>query len=231
MTLQGSSIDRIRIPGDGPARKLVEESLLVARHADEEWLIERARHGDLDAFNALVERYQTAIFNLCMRMLGRRDAAEDATQDTFLAAYKSVGKLQGAHIGAWFLRIAANACYDELRRRGRRPGTSLDALLDDPQRSFTPATREPGPEDSVLHAEARRDIERALLQLPDDQRLAVILCDVEGLHYDEIAEVTRSSLGTVKSRISRGRSKMREILSAEGEHLTPGNRQQDEEPS
>lgn len=202
---------------------------MVARHADEEWLIERARRGDLDAFNALVERYQAAIFNLCLRMLGRRESAEDATQETFLAAYKAVGKLQGNHIGAWFLRIAANACYDELRRRGRRPGGSLDEMLDDPQRPFTPATRDPGPEDHALHAEARRDIEHALLQLPADQRLAVILCDVEGLHYDEIAEVTRSSMGTVKSRISRGRSRMREILSTEGEHLPQGFRQQDEE--
>jgi len=202
---------------------------MVARHADEEWLIERARRGDLDAFNALVERYQPAIFNLCLRMLGRREAAEDATQETFLAGYRAGAILQGNHIGAWFLRIAANACYDELRRRGRKPGGSLDAMLDDPEHPFTPPAHGPSPEDEALHAEARRDIERALLQLPIDQRLAVILCDVEGLHYDEIAEVTRSSLGTVKSRISRGRSRMREILSAEAEHLPHGFRHQDEE--
>ena len=202
---------------------------MVARHADEEWLIERARRGDLDAFNSLVERYQTAIFNLCLRMLGRRELAEDATQETFLAGYRAVGRLHGNHIGAWFLRIAANACYDELRRRGRRPSNSLDAMLDDGEHPYMPASADPGPEEEVLHAEARRDIERALLQLPTDQRLAVILCDVEGLHYDEIAEVTRASLGTVKSRLSRGRARMREILSAEAEHLPGGVRHQDEQ--
>jgi RNA polymerase sigma-70 factor (ECF subfamily) len=202
---------------------------MVARHADEEWLIERARRGDLDAFNTLVERYQTAIFNLCLRMLGRRELAEDATQEAFLSAYRAIGRLQGNHIGAWFLRIAANACYDELRRRGRRPAGSLDAMIDDPDAGYMPATDDAGPEEETLRAEARRDIELALLELPSDQRLAVILCDVEGLRYDEIAEVTRSSLGTVKSRISRGRARMRELLSREGEPLPGALRHQDEQ--
>lgn len=193
-------------------------------HTEEEWLVERARQGDIEAFNALIERYQSPIFNLSLRMLGRREPAEDATQETFLAGYRGISRLQGNHVGAWLLRIAANACYDELRRRGRRPAGSLDAMLDDLEVPFTPATGDPGPDELTLRAEARRDIERALLQLPPDQRLAVILCDVEDLHYDEIAEVTRSSLGTVKSRISRGRAKMRELLSREGEPLQRGLR-------
>lgn len=202
---------------------------MVARHADEDWLIDRARGGDLEAYNALVERYQSAIFNLCLRMLGRRESAEDATQETFLSGHRSITRLQGNHIGAWFLRIAANTCYDELRRRGRRPSASLDALMDDPDAAYVPASDDPGPEDHALRAEARRDIERALLQLPEDQRLAVILCDVEGLRYDEIAEVTRSSLGTVKSRISRGRSRMRVLLSGEGEPFQGTLRHEDEQ--
>lgn len=199
--------------------------------SDEEWLIGRARRGDLDAFNALVERYQTPIFNLCLRMLGRREPAEDATQNTFLAGFRGIGRLQGNHIGAWLLRIAANACYDELRRHSRRPASSLDALMEDEEAPYVPASTEPGPEEETLRAEARRDIERALLNLPAEQRLAIILCDVEGLRYDEIAEVTRSSLGTVKSRISRGRSKMRELLSQEGEHLPGTLRHEDEHHS
>ncbi len=198
---------------------------------DEEWLIGRARRGDLDAFNALVERYQTPIFNLCLRMLGRRELAEDATQNTFVAGFRGIGRLQGNHIGAWLLRIAANACYDELRRHARRPSSSLDALLDDDQSAFSPASPDPGPEEHTLRSEARRDIQRALMSLPAEQRLAVILCDVEGLRYDEIAEVTRSSLGTVKSRISRGRSRMREFLSHEGEHLPSALRHEDEQES
>ncbi len=199
--------------------------------SDEEWLIGRARRGDLDAFNALVERYQTPIFNLCLRMLGRRELAEDATQNTFVAGFRGIGRLQGSHIGAWLLRIAANACYDELRRHARRPASSLDALMEDDEAPYMPASPEPGPEEETLRGEARRDIERALLNLPAEQRLAVILCDVEGLRYDEIAEVTRSSLGTVKSRISRGRAKMRELLSREGEHLPDTLRHEDEQHS
>jgi RNA polymerase sigma-70 factor (ECF subfamily) len=199
--------------------------------SDEEWLIGRARRGDPDAFNALIERYQTPIFNLCLRMLGRRELAEDATQNTFVAGFRGISRLQGSHIGAWLLRIAANACYDELRRHARRPASSLDALMEDDETPYVPASAEPGPEEETLRAEARRDIERALLNLPAEQRLAVILCDVEGLRYDEIAEVTRSSLGTVKSRISRGRSKMRELLSHEGEHLPDTLRHEDEQQS
>jgi RNA polymerase sigma-70 factor (ECF subfamily) len=185
---------------------------MVVRHADEEWLIERARRGDLEAFNRLVDRYQVAVFNLCLRMLGRRESAEDATQETFLSAYRAIGRLQGSHVGAWFLRIAANCSYDELRRRKRRPASSLDDLLDDPDRPLPLPANDRGPEEESLRSELRQSIERALLSLPADQRLAVVLCDVQGLSYEEIAEVMRSSLGTVKSRVSRGRAKMRALL-------------------
>jgi RNA polymerase sigma-70 factor (ECF subfamily) len=185
---------------------------MVVRHADEEWLIERARRGDLEAFNRLVDRYQVAVFNLCLRMLGRRESAEDATQETFLSAYRAISRLQGPHVGAWFLRIAANCSYDELRRRKRRPEASLDGLLDDPERPLPLPAGDRGPEEESLRSELRRSIERALISLPVDQRLAVILCDVQGLSYEEIAEVMRSSLGTVKSRVSRGRAKMRDLL-------------------
>lgn len=200
---------------------------MVVRHADEQWLIERARRGDLDAFNSLVDRYQVSVYNLCLRMLGGREAAEDATQETFLSAYRAIGRLQGPQINAWFLRIAANACYDELRRRKRRPARSLDEMLDDPERPLALVGDDPGPEDQSLRSELRRSIEQALLILPMDQRLAVILCDVEGLSYDEVAEVMRSSLGTVKSRVSRGRAKMRQLLREAREPLPRGPRQEE----
>jgi RNA polymerase sigma factor (sigma-70 family) len=200
---------------------------MVVRHADEEWLIERARRGDLEAFNRLVDRYQVAVFNLCLRMLGAREAAEDATQETFLSAFRAIGRLQGPHIGSWFLRIAANRSYDELRRRKRRPAASLDGLLDDPEHPMPLPAGGRGPEEESLRIELRRSIESALLNLPPDQRLAVVLCDVQGLSYEEIAEVMRSSLGTVKSRVSRGRAKMRDLLREAREPLPQGIRQED----
>jgi RNA polymerase sigma-70 factor, ECF subfamily len=187
-----------------------------ASATEEQALLDRARGGDLDAFNALVDLHQRLVFNVCLRMLGNRTAAEDAAQEAFLSAYRHIDACKGAHFRAWLLRIAANACTDELRRRQRRPAISLDApqpLDAPPLDAPDPA---PGPEAEALRSEQRRSIAAALLRLPEDQRLAVVLCDVQGLAYDEIAEATGVSLGTVKSRIARAREKLRRELSATG---------------
>lgn len=198
---------------------------MMVRQAEDDWLIERARRGDLDAFNTIVHRQQTGIYNLCLHMLGQRQAAEDTTQECFLLAFRAINRFEGGNLRAWLMRIAANACYDELRRRARRPASSLDALADDPERPFVPATPEPGPEAEALQSELRREIERGLLTLGPEQRLAVVLCDVQGLSYDEIAEVMHSSLGTVKSRVSRGRARLREYLAQSGEPFRAVKRQ------
>jgi RNA polymerase sigma-70 factor (ECF subfamily) len=186
---------------------------------DETHLVERARSGDLNAFNQLVDLHQRLVFNLCLRMLGSSAPAEDATQDAFIAAWRNIDAFRGASFRAWLMRIAANACTDELRRRGRRPALSLDAptAAGDTARGEPPdlPDRAPGPEDAALRVEQRRRIQAALLQLPDDQRLAVVLCDVQGFAYEEIAEAMRTSVGTVKSRIARGREKLRRLLATE----------------
>jgi RNA polymerase sigma-70 factor (ECF subfamily) len=185
---------------------------------DEADLLRRAREGELQAFNALVLEYQGLVFSVCFRLLGQRQAAEDATQDAFVAAWRGLGGLKGA-FRPWLLRIAANACTDELRRRGRRPASSLETALEEgvPE----PFDSDPSPETAALDQELRRRLEAALQELPEDQRLALVLCDVEGLDYGEIAAVMRTSLGTVKSRISRGRARMRQLLLAAPE-LLPG---------
>jgi len=182
-------------------------------------LLDRARRGDLSAFNALVEEHQSIVFNVCLRMLGNRAAAEDAAQDAFVSAWRHLGSMRGELFRPWLLRIASNACTDELRRRSRRPAASLEVSMEEGMPD--PADGEPLPEASVLSAELRGGIEAALRQLPEDQRLAVVLCDVQGLEYEEIAQVTRSNVGTVKSRLSRGRARLREILLSKPE-LLPG---------
>ena len=186
---------------------------------DEADLIERSRSGDLDAFNRIVVAYQHRVYNLCFRMLGSRQAAEDATQDAFLAAYRSVDRMRGGKLQSWLFRIASNSCIDELRRRQRRPQLSLDAPVaaDDDDRPLDLPDTAAGPEALTLSGEVCDALQQELLTLPADQRLAVILCDVEGLSYEEIAESMRSSIGTVKSRISRGRSRLREALKARPE--------------
>lgn len=185
----------------------------------------RARDGDLDAFNALVELHQRAAYNLCLRMLGSRMPAEDATQDAFVSAFRNIRHFKGASFRAWLMRIAANACTDELRRRGRRPVLSLDTPPPGSQDPLAVADAAPGPEALTLRGEQRDVVQAALLRLPPDQRMAVVLCDIQGFAYEEIAAAMRTSVGTVKSRIARGRDKLRrELGPAPAEHLDTGDR-------
>jgi len=187
----------------------------VAPSANEAPLVERARDGDLDAFNALVELHQRAVFNLCLRMIGNYATAEDATQEAFVSAFRAIRSFKGGSFRAWLMRIAANASTDALRRRQRRPALSLDVAppgTDDP---IDPPDSAAGPEEMALRADRAAAIQAALLRLPDDQRMAVVMCDMQGFAYEEIAQAMGVSIGTVKSRISRGRDKLRAILVAE----------------
>jgi RNA polymerase sigma-70 factor (ECF subfamily) len=186
---------------------------------EEAVLVERSQGGDLDAFNALVLAYQGQVYNLCLRMLGSPQAAEDAAQEAFIAAYRAVPRFRGGRFRAWLLRIAANACYDDLRRRRSRPQVPLEAPADDERpRAELPASDEPL-EQRAERLELARCLQEGLASLPPDQRLAVILRDVQGLAYEEVAEATGASLGTVKSRISRGRAALRDFLLTRGELL------------
>jgi len=187
--------------------------------ADEGQLIQSSRKGDLDAFNTLVQVYQRQVYNLCLRMLGSA-AAEDAAQEAFINAYRRLSSFRGGNFRAWLLRIAANICCDELRRRHSRSAASLDATLE----AGTPAdvpSQLAGPEGEALRRELGRHLQQGLAALPAEQRLAVIFRDIHGLSYEELTEALGCSLGTVKSRIARGRARMREYLMARRE-LLPG---------
>lgn len=184
----------------------------------DEDLIAAALGGDLNAFNALVERHERAVYSVALRHLRTPDAAHDVTQDAFLRAWQSLDTFRGGHPGgfrAWVLRIAANRALDTLRARARRPEHSLDERQDDEERIWEPESAEPDAFDLVSRGEMAGVLERALGQLQPDQRLAVILSDVQGHSYDEIAEISGVALGTVKSRINRGRARLREVLLAD----------------
>ncbi|TMB98907.1 MAG: sigma-70 family RNA polymerase sigma factor [Chloroflexi bacterium] len=195
---------------------------------DEPDLLARTRKGDLDAFNSLVERFQSPVYSLCLRMLASPPAAEDAAQEAFISAFRSINSFRGGSFRAWLFRIAANACYDEIRRRRSRRTRSLDEPRDDDTRPIDVADPAPALDERAEAAELGAFIQDALSRLPSDQRLAVILCDVQGLDYAEIAEATAASLGTVKSRISRGRANLRVLLRAGGELLPTRFRQASE---
>lgn len=188
---------------------------------DENALIQSARQGDLNAFNTLVLTYQHQVYNLAYRIVGEEAAASDATQEAFISAYKNLKSFRGGSFKSWLLRIVTNATYDELRRRKRRPATSLNDLMDgdDGEVEFDIPSGEEGPESLAQRRELAALIQQGITTLPDDQRVALVLSDVQGLSYEEIAEVTNSNLGTVKSRLSRARAKLREYLQAHGELL------------
>lgn len=179
-------------------------------------LIESARRGDLAAFNCLVERHERVIYAVCLRLLRDQQLAEDASQDTFLRAYRSLARFDGSAFRPWLLRIATNRCYDLLRYRQRRPAESLDAQLVEEEPAWV-SSEAPAddPEGLALNQDLRRQLERALAALPEDQRLVVILHDIEGYRYDEIAAIVGATLGTVKSRLSRARSRLRDLLRAD----------------
>lgn len=179
---------------------------------DDSELIRRSKEGDLDSFNMLVESYQRVVYNLALRMLGDRHAAEDASQDAFLSAWRNIGSFRGGNFRAWLLRITANTCYDQLRKLKRNPASSLEALPFEME--GLPSME--SPEDYVLRRELGEQIQRGLASLPSDQRLAVVLCDIQGLSYEEIAQVMGCSLGTVRSRLSRGRTRLRDYLVQRG---------------
>ncbi|MCR4406496.1 MAG: sigma-70 family RNA polymerase sigma factor [Anaerolineae bacterium] len=187
---------------------------------DEKALIAAAQQGDLEAFNRLVLAYQNMTYNLAYRILGDGDAAADATQDAFLSAYRAIGRFRGGSFKAWLLRIVTNACYDQLRVKQRRPTTSLEALLvTDPESgpSFVEAGEKP--EEYALRRELNQVIQAGIGTLPADQRITLVLADIQGFNYQEIAEITDVSLGTVKSRLSRARARLRDFLVAQGELL------------
>lgn len=181
-------------------------------------LVERAQRGDLQAFNQLVLRFQDAVYGLTLRMLGSSQPAEDATQEAFIRAWRRIDTYRGGSFRSWLFTIAANQARDELRRRQRRPARSLDEARDDPDRpDLDPPTDEPSPDAEFERGEMRAALEQALMTLPDDWREVVVLSDIHGLDYREISEATGLPLGTVKSRLSRARGRLRDVISTSRE--------------
>src|SRR5512135_3685903 len=179
---------------------------------DEQALIRSAQRGDLEAFNGLVLRYQQQVYNLAYRIMGDEAAASDVTQEAFISAFCHIGSFHEGLLKNWLLRIARNACYDELRRRKRRPTVSLDETIvtEEGKLEFDLPMSADGPEQIVQRRALADLLQRGISTLPIEQRLTLVLSDVQGLRYDEIAEITRSKNGTVKSRLSRARANLRE---------------------
>ncbi|MFN2127270.1 MAG: RNA polymerase sigma factor [Anaerolineales bacterium] len=190
---------------------------------DERSLILESQKGDIDSFNRLVLAYQNIVYSQAYRVMGEPNAADDATQETFISAFNKISTYRGGSFKAWLLRIVTNACYDELRRRKRRPTVSLT-----PQDSQGEPIESPNwlidtnetPEETAERSEIREAIEYCLRNLPEEFREIILLVDLQGLDYRETSNVTGKPLGTVKSRLARARERMRECLFQFGELLT-----------
>lgn len=177
---------------------------------DEDAVVALAVAGDRSAFTRLMEHYQAACYGLAWRLLGDPDQAADATQDAFIHAYDAMRSYRGGIFRSWLMRITANASYDILRRAQRRPTIALPESEEG--HAELPDIGAVNPLEEAEKSELYRYLEAALRLLQEDQRVAVVLCDVYGMDYGEVASMTDSPVGTVKSRIHRGRLRLREIL-------------------
>lgn len=173
-------------------------------------LLSRVVGGDHEAFNEIMRLHEDRVFSVCLRILGNRDGALDATQETFLAAFRKAGQFRGGSaVGTWIYRIAVNVCYDQLRKAKRRPTESLSDHLH---------PSDQGAADLMESAGLRPEIQAALGELPAEFRSAVVLSDIEGMSLPEVAVILGVPVGTVKSRVFRGRRLLAKRL---GNHTEP----------
>lgn len=194
--------------GSAPASPAAEEE----RH-----LIDRARRGDMAAFDQLVRRYERTVYNTAYRLCGSYDDASDMAQEAFVRAWNNLKSFRGdSAFSTWMHRIVTNVFLDDRKRRRSRPTRSLDEVIDldesSVQRQFEDPT--PGPSEKAEGDERRQILEKAILTLPEAQRAVIVLYHMQGLAYEEIAEITRLPMGTVKSRLNRARLALRDRLGA-----------------
>ena len=182
---------------------------------NEQALIQDAQHGSLDALNTLVLHYQDSVFNTALRILGDDDLAADAAQDAFISAFKGIASYRGGSFKAWLMRTVTNACYDELRRQKRRPTTPLEPDTDDGEEMDSPrwlADPNMTPDQQAEADELEHAIQHCLDNLPLEFKTVVVMADIQGMDYTEVAASIHVPLGTIKSRLARARLRLRDCL-------------------
>lgn len=187
---------------------------------DKTRIIEEAQKGSIAAFNQLVMAYQGTAYNVAYRIIGHQEAAADACQDAFLKAFKAIKQYRGGSFKSWLMRIVTNTCYDQIRYKSRRPATSLEEMTENPNyESVKLVNGAERPEERVMRDELNDLLQLGITQLSADQRVVLVLSDVQGFSYQEIAEIIDQPLGTVKSRLSRARRRLRDYLLSQQELL------------
>jgi len=181
-------------------------------------LLRSAQSGDLEAFNALVLKYQDVMYRTALHILGQDALAEDATQDAFICAYQHIVNFRDGSLKAWFMRILVNKCYDEIRRIQRTAATSLDESLteDGENKNLYTTLRDQAPsvEECVEATERNERIQECLNKLPTHYRIILALVDINEMSYCEASAILRIPIGTVRSRLARARLYLRRELMA-----------------
>jgi len=182
---------------------------------DDDSMLQRAVSGDMEAFETLIRSYEKLIYNITYRMLGNPDDARDASQEVFIKIYKNLSKCANMKaFKSWVYTVTNNTCIDEIRKRKNKTADSLDAMIrteDGEMEKQFPAD-ELTPEERLLRKESRESLKKAIMQLSPEHRSLIVLRDIRGLSYSELAEATGASLGTVKSRLSRARNQLCQIV-------------------
>lgn len=177
---------------------------------NDEMLISRAAKGDASAFNELMTQYERKMYSICYRMCQNHEDAQDCLQEAMLRVYRAISGFKGqSSFSTWLYRVTMNSCLDELRKRKNKQSTSLDNLLES---GWSPSDESDTPEHHAVASEKKRALHQAISELPEDMRSAIVLRDIEGFSYEEIADSLGINVGTIKSRISRGREKLREKI-------------------
>jgi len=176
-------------------------------------LVSKAKSGDREAFGALVEGHQAMVYSLAFRMVGNPEDAADLTQEAFLSAWRALGGFDGrSAFGTWLYRLTSNACIDFLRRESRRGALSMTRAGEDGEEQLEVPDDRYAPERMLARQEARQALERGLRRLSPEHRQILLLRELEGLSYAEIARRLRLEEGTVKSRIARARLALRRFM-------------------
>lgn len=186
---------------------------------EEQRLVDRARAGEQEAFAALMQRSQTKVYNLALRLTGSTEDAADLSQEAFLKAWRGLNSFQGeSSFSTWLYRLTTNVCIDFLRRERRRKNISSAVSLDDRDTDYANLVSDhaPSPQELLEGKELKEAISRGLNQLSDEHRQVLVLREITGLSYSEIACVLHLEEGTVKSRIARARLSLRNLLRSDG---------------
>ena len=187
----------------------------------DELLLRRAQRGDPEAFEQLIEPLEQLIWRICWHYTGNREAAEDCGQETMIRIWRNLDSYRGdCALESWVYRIAANCCMDFLRKKKRDKSESVEPLR---EQGFDPADPSPGTEEQVVAEDEHRRLREAITQLPEEQREALILTQLQKVPYEEAALLLNVSEGTIKSRVNRAKARLKEILSEERELSPPGS--------